>query len=391
MTQTRESAESIEFDTSDVDRYIGKPVGGGQLKEPVCVTDIRRWVQAMAYPNPIHYEEEVAEKSVFGRIVAPQSFTICCDVGHGAGPAIVGNIPGTHMIFGGDEWWFAGPRIYPGDLLRMRRRFVDYKVSDTKFAGPTMFSRGETIYVNQRGDQVAKQWSTAVRYRADIARERGFFEETAPRPTWTEERLEQIEAQRRAWIRSRAGDRSPHLEELSVGTRLPTRPIGPHSLPSMASEWRGYTFTVWGSSVHEGADHLSEAGWLKEMDRDLEGALEDPELGDGLYHGPSRGHTDEEHAKLIGMPRGYGYGASMGAWVLDYVSAWGGDRSFVRHSAVQYRFPAFDGDLTLLDAEVTDTRHDRTLGTGVVTLEVTMSNQDGTVMAKGPVEVELPD
>jgi len=391
MTQTREPVESIEFDTSDVDRYIGKAVGGGQLKEPVSVTDIRRWVQAMAYPNPIHYDEEVAAKSVFGRIVAPQSFTICCDVGHGAGPAIVGNIAGTHMIFGGDEWWFAGPRIYPGDLLRMRRRFVDYKVAETKFAGPTMFSRGETTYVNQRGDRVAKQWSTAVRYRADVARERGFFEQAAPRPTWTAERLEEIEAQRRAWIRNLAGEHSPRVEELEVGQRLPTRPIGPHSLPSLASEWRGYIFTVWGSSFREGPDHLIDAGWLKEMDRDLEGAEEDPELGDGLYHGPSRGHTDEEHARLIGMPRGYGYGASMGAWVLDYASAWAGDRGLVRHSAVQYRFPAFDGDLTLLDAEVAATRHDATLGAGVATLEVTMSNQDGTVMAKGPVEVELPD
>jgi hypothetical protein len=166
--------------------------------------------------------------------------------------------------------------------------------------------------------------------------------------------------------------------------------MGPHSLPSLASEWRAYTFTVWGSSVHEGPDHLQEAGWLPEMDRDLEGAKDDPELGDGLYHGPSRGHTDEEHAKLIGMPRGYGYGASMGAWVLDYVAAWAGDSGYVRHSNVQYRFPAFDGDLTLLDAEVTEARHDPLLGAGLVTLEVTMTNQDGSIMAKGPVTVELP-
>ncbi len=285
MTQV---SEHIEFDTSDVDRHVGQPVGGGQLKEPVTVTDIRRWVQAMQYPNPLHFDDEVAAASTFGRIVAPQSFTICCDVGHGAGPAIVGNIPGTHMIFGGDEWWFAGPRIYPGDLLRMKRRFVDYKVSETKFAGPTMFSRGETLYTNQRGERVAKQWSTAVRYRADVARARGFFEQAAPLPTWTEERLGAIEAQRRQWIRSRAGADSPTLESVEVGQSLLTRPIGPHSLPSLASEWRGYTFTVWGSTYHEGADHLSEAGWLEEMDRDLEGAQEDPELGDGLYHGPSR-------------------------------------------------------------------------------------------------------
>jgi len=388
MTQ---AARTSALDTSDVDRYVGKPVGGGQLKEPVTVTDIRRWVQAMQYPNPIHYDEEAAAASVFGRIVAPQSFTICCDVGHGAGPAIVGHVPGTHMIFGGDEWWFAGPRIFPGDLLRMRRRFVDYKVTETKFAGPTMFSRGETLYVNQRGETVARQWSTAVRYRADLARARGFFERAAPRPTWTEDRLAQVADQRRAWIRSRAGTSSPALEALEIGQRLPTRPIGPHTLASFATEWRAYTFTVWGASYHEGPDHLVDAGWIPEMDRDLEGAREDPELGDGLYHGPSRGHTDEQHARLIGMPRGYGYGASMGAWVLDYVAAWAGDRGFVRHSAVQYRFPAFEGDLTLLDGEVTAVRRDATLGTGVATIQVTMTNQDGAVMAQGPVEVELPD
>ena len=138
MTQVEEGA--VRLDTTEVDKALGQELGGGQLKEPVTVTDIRRWVQGMQYPNPIHYDEEQAARSVFGRIVAPQSFMVCCDVGHGATPAIVGNIPGTHMIFGGDEWWFFGPSVFAGDHLRMRRWFVDYKVADTKFAGPTMFS-----------------------------------------------------------------------------------------------------------------------------------------------------------------------------------------------------------------------------------------------------------
>ena len=387
MTQV---GDAVVLDTSDVDRHVGRPVGGGQLKEPVTVTDIRRWAQGMQYPNPIHYDDEVAAASAWGRIVAPQSFTICCDVGHGAGPAIVGSLPGSHMIFGGDEWWFAGPRIYPGDHLRMRRRFVDYKVSDTKFAGPTMFSRGETVYTNQRGDTVARQWSTAVRYQAEEARRRGFFEQAAPAPTWTPERLAAVAEQRAAWVASRAGSSGPVLEEVEVGQRLPTRPIGPHTLSTFATEWRSYIFTVWGSNVQEGPDHLTEAGWLPEMDRHLEAAKADPALGDGLYSGPSRGHTDVDHARVIGMPRAYGYGASMGAWVLDYVAMWAGDRALTRHSAVQYRFPAFEGDVTYLDGEITGTRHDPTLGAGVVTIELVMTTQDGTVMAKGPVEVEIP-
>jgi hypothetical protein len=80
----------------------------------------------------------------------------------------------------------------------------------------------------------------------------------------------------------------------------------------------------------------------------------------------------------------------MGAWVLDYIAMWAGDRALIRHSGVQYRFPAFEGDVTYLDGEVAGTRHDPTLGAGVVTIEVVMTTQDGAVMAKGPVEVELP-
>ena len=391
MAKVEESESRVTLDTSDVDRHVGRPVGGGQLSEPVAVNDIRRWVQGMQYPNPLHYDDAFAAQTRFGRIVAPQSFTICCDVGHGAGPAIVGSIPGTHMIFGGDEWWFHGPRVLPGDLLRMQRRFHDYKVTDTKFAGPTMFSRGDTLYRNQRGEVVALQRSTAVRYLAEEARRLGFFERTAPRPEWTDARLEDVADTRMAWIRSNRQGESPRWGDVGVGEKLPRRAIGPHSVASFATEWRAYTFTVWGSSYHEGPEHLQEAGWLPEMDRNLEAAEEDPALGDGLYRGPSRGHADGEHAQLIGMPRGYGYGASMGAWVLDYVGYWAGHHGFVRHSNVQYRFPAFDGDVTYLDAEVTGKRLDDTLGAPLATLEVVMSTQDGAVMAKGPVEVQLPE
>lgn len=380
----------VTLDTSDVDRYVGRPVGGGQQKEPVAVNDIRRWAQAMQYPNPLHYEEDVAARSPFGRIVAPQSFTVCCDVGHGATPAIVGNIPGSHMIFGGDEWWFYGPRIFPGDHVRMERRFVDYKVSDTKFAGPTMFSRGDTLYRNQRGEEIATQRSTAVRYLAEEARARGFFHQTAPRPDWTAERLADLDAMRAAWIRSGSGRRRKTWAAVAEGEKLPTRPIGPHTIASFTTEWRAFTMTVWGATTHDDDRHIEEAGWLPEMSRDLDAAEKDPALADGLYHGPSRGHTDEAYANVIGLPRGYGYGASMGAWVLDYAAHWAGDHGFVRHSRIQYRFPPFEGDASLLDAEVVDKREDATLGAHLVTLELVMTNQDGAVLAKGPVEVRLP-
>ena len=58
------------LDLSDVDPRVGQAVGGGHLWAACSPTDIRRWVMAMDYPNPIHWDEEFARQSRFGGIVA---------------------------------------------------------------------------------------------------------------------------------------------------------------------------------------------------------------------------------------------------------------------------------------------------------------------------------
>ncbi len=51
-------------------------------------------------------------------------------------------------------------------------------------------------------------------------------------------------------------------------------------------------------------------------------------------------HLFPQWARKIGMPRGYGYGASMGAWVTDYLAGWAGEHGMVAHSIANYRGPA---------------------------------------------------
>ncbi len=128
---------------SDLDNYLGKPMQPGRIKEPLGNNDFRRWVQAMHYPNRLHYDEEFAAEGRYGGIVAPQSFPVATDDGHGTAPSCIGFIPESHMIFGGDEWWFHGPRIVSGDLIHNERVPLDYTIKETKFAGPTCFQRGD--------------------------------------------------------------------------------------------------------------------------------------------------------------------------------------------------------------------------------------------------------
>jgi N-terminal half of MaoC dehydratase len=387
-----QQAQELErIDTTDVDRWIGQPVGGGQLLEPVSKTDIRRWVQGMQNPNPLYIQEAFANESALGRFTAPQSFTICCDVGHGATPSIQGTIPGSHMLFGGDEWWFFGPRIHPGDQLHSERLAFDYKVAHTGFAGPTMFQRGDTTYVNQDGEIVSKQRSTSIRYLVANAQRMQSLKELEEEPEWTDEEIDRVENEKLAYYRTFQEHVLRSCNDVKQGEELPRGVIGPHTLQSFATEWRSYIFTVWGSNAQDGRPTSTQkAGWLPEMTSDQQKGKVDPAQVDGLYKGASRGHTIDRYAKLIGVPRAYGYGASMGAWVLDYVGNWAGELGLVTHSNVQYRHPPLVGDVTYLDGVVHSIDTGMEEGYGTVNIAVQMSTHLGQQMARGFVEVRLP-
>jgi hypothetical protein len=389
-----------ELDLSDVERRVGQKVGGGELIDACSATDIRRWVMAMDYPNPLHWDEDFAKASRFGGIVAPQSFAVAMDYGHGVQPACVGHIPGSHLtrlVNGGDEWWHYGKRLRPGDRLRQERRFLGYTVSETEFAGPTVFSRGDTLHFNQDGAPVSRHRATAIRYLAAEAEKRGVLNQVSgDKPGWSREQLDQVERERHAWLLSNRAGRSPRFAEVAVGDRLPRRVIGPHTVASLATEYRAFVFNIWGSFKWVAPAGVADPwvnqdpGWVAGFGFDEEGASVDPRLRDGLYVGPSRGHVDSDKAAKVGMPRAFGYASSMGAWVTDYVAYWAGQDGFIRHSITSYQRPPLEGDVTCLEAEVAAKQTESGWGTPLVQLAVSMNNQDGGVLATATVDVELP-
>jgi hypothetical protein len=270
----------------------------------------------------------------------------------------------------------------------------DYRVTETKFAGPTCFQRGDTLYINQRGERVALQRSTSIRYPVRQAKEKQMFSEPEE-PQWTDEQLADLDEQKQRFI-----DQIQQLrhdprrwESVVVGDELAPNVLGPHSLASFATEWRAYPMTVWGATAKGPTTVRAEAlGYTKEMagyegDRKMERT--NPELTDGAYYGPSRGHLQPRWAQHVGMPRGYGYGASMGAWIIDFVAGWAGEWGLVTHSSAQYRNPAFTGDATFFSGQVIDKAVHRRRSHRV-TVAVELRNQDDAVMAKAKVEVELP-
>ena len=381
-----------KLDTSDIDQYLGKPIESSPVREPIGNNDIRRWVHAMHYPNLLHFDPAYAKESRWGKLVAPQSFPIVIDDGHGSAPACVGCIPNSHLLFGGDEWWFYPVKVSGGDVISNERIPFDYVVKDTKFAGPTCFQRGDNFYRNQNGELIAKQRSTSIRYLAHAGGEAvdtAEFEE----PEWGDEELKQLEDRKFAWVQMLhdLGHKERWWDDVQVGDDLAERVFGPHTIASFATEWRAYLFTTWGTLDRRELD-LEALGFTKEMaGHENDPVMEriNPALTDGAYYGPSRGHLFPKYARKIGMPRAYGYGASMGAWVTDYLSGWAGEHGMVVHSVANYRGPALSGDITIQTAEVVDKMVDDE-GRHLVQVKHAMKNQKGTTMCTGTAEIQLP-
>jgi hypothetical protein len=397
MTSGTAAGTHRGLDLSDVDARVGQPVGGAQLTDPCGATDIRRWVMAMDYPNPLHWDEGIARTSKFGGLVAPQSFAAALDCGQGVQAALVGRIPGSLLLFGGDEWWFYGARVRPGDRHVQTRRFTGYRLAETRFAGPTLFSSGETLHSNQRGEPVARQRATVVRYLAAEAEARAAHAaEAPPRPAWTAAALRDLEAERQAWIVSNRLGETPRFAAVAVGDRLPRRVVGPHSVISFATEHRAFPFNVWGAASWGGPPGVEDPwirqdhGFPKGFELDHDGAQIDPRLLDGLYAGPSRGHLSAAEGGGLGANRAFGFGASMSAWVTDHLAYWAGIDGFVRRLRVDFRGLALEGDVAILEAEVTGKAADSPWGGPLVSLSVKMTNQDGARLVEGEAEVELP-
>jgi hypothetical protein len=320
------------------------------------------------------------------------------DYGHGMHPALVGKIDTAHMILGSEEWWYSGYRIRPGDRILQKRRFDGYDLKDTAFAGPTVFSRGDTYHYTAGRFPIAHCRTTAIRYSAEEAERRGVYKSGSSDKArvWSENELAEVMQVRRAWILSNREGATPSISDVRVGDKLPRRAIGPHSIASFVTEYRSFPFGIWGAHGWTRPPGVEDpwvdqdTGTIKGMEFDRQAARIDPRFTDSIYFGPAAGHINSAKAEKIGMGRAYGYGASMSAWATDYVSHWAGNRGGIRHAKMAVRGPAYEGDVTYCDAEVVaKDPFSALLGVPLVTLKVQLANQDGKIPGSGTAEVEI--
>ena len=69
---------------------------------------------------------------------------------------------------------------------------------------------------------------------------------------------------------------------------------------------------------------------------------------------------------------------------------WAGHDGFIWHSKSQFRGPAFEGDVTYVDGEVIAKEIETPYGVPLVTIKLSLANQDGTTLVDAKAEVQVP-
>jgi acyl dehydratase len=135
---------------------------------PVDANDIRRWAQAIWYPEPPpadQFDVAVAARSPWGGLVAPRDFNPYAwhpDFHPEAYPWMrgMGTEPGRRGLNGGQRTWSGAP-IRPGDVIGSEVTLVNAYEKDGRL-GTMLFLVDRAVWTNQHGDLVRVSERTTI-------------------------------------------------------------------------------------------------------------------------------------------------------------------------------------------------------------------------------------
>lgn len=131
--------------------------------------DIRRFAQVIGDLNPLYTDEEYAQKTRYGGIIAPPLFCHALafeDVPvnqlreDGLPKELDMPLPAKRAM-GGASSFKVGEPVRPGDVITVTKKITDIYKKTSK-SGELFFIILDTTYVNQKGQVVAREEATFI-------------------------------------------------------------------------------------------------------------------------------------------------------------------------------------------------------------------------------------
>jgi len=333
-----------------------------------------RFARGFGDQNPLYYDLAYAERSHWGRQLAPPSIIGYTETVNGA----TDGFPGCHAIWRGCEFEWARP-LYANEPMNAATRLTDARLTDSRFAGGKAAIQDYETRLCDLGGRFAAAFRTSW-HRFERQKASGASKYAGITPIqWTNAGLEDVWNEYRRQNRAQRRGAAPrYFDDVEVGTEIPHIIKGPINLTSKLA----FEFA-------RGA-----GGWFVGHELALELFEKHPALAirneENVPEPPVSIHwTNERCRKYLGMPGAYEAGYERLAWYTQLLMSWAGDHGALRRLEVRFLAFHWQGDAIRLYGKVTgkrvlDAEH-------LVDLEVsTVSHPRGELTSQGSATVALP-
>lgn len=173
----------MPFVTKAISALVGVPGPRFTATEPLGPDELRRFVQAVMEPDPVHWDTAAAASSRYGEIIAPPLYVLhaarrapgtpdpldrlasepdwdALDVGAGFGGLPPIDVPLRRVLNGGTEAeFFRLPSL--GCVISAQSRYIEIVDREGR-QGPMVFAKIETLYTDQDGERLARVVNTVI-------------------------------------------------------------------------------------------------------------------------------------------------------------------------------------------------------------------------------------
>jgi acyl dehydratase len=332
---------------------------------------ILRFSEGIGDDNPLWTDSGYAAGTVHRGLIAPPSFIFCC-----LGSVQVGwrGLGGFHAE---TKLTFNAP-IREGDRITARVVFDGFDgPTESNFAGRRIKDYLRQEYRNQDEQLVATFICSRVRFERTEAQGRSKSRAvTLPHP-WTEDEIEQIEAD--VLAEAPRGAQPRYWEDVQVGDTLDVITKGPIGLTDEIA------FVAAGAApIPRLAAH---AVALRRYQRHPKWAYRDPVTHalEPVYSV----HYNDYAARLQGAQAAYDVGIQRTCWQIHSLTNWMGDDGRLKAADTQYRSHVYLSDVVRLGGRVEAKEVDSD-GDHVVRLSTWAQNQREQDVMPGTATIALP-
>ncbi|MCC7426510.1 MAG: MaoC family dehydratase N-terminal domain-containing protein [Alphaproteobacteria bacterium] len=323
---------------------------------------IRHFAYGTDDDNPLWLDEAYARRTRHGGLVAPPCFlvSVLYPMLHGAAM----KAPLSSLVGGVEYEWtrpiMAGTQIRP---IPVQTNCYEKRGSGGR---RLVFIISEVRYVDHKDELIGRAKGTIIQ-----AKQLGTqlqFDRPVHRYNATE-----IAAIEEAWRGEvHTGDRPLYWDDVAIGTTIPPIVRGPLTMGDLVA---------WNSAIGP-SYRAGRSGWIQ-IQEAQHLLVTNPVTNWSVKS--SQQHEDGNLSALRGMPGPFDHGVMRFAYVAPLITNWCGNHGHLKRLYVQVKRPAIYYDTQTFSAIVSG----KTRG-GIVSLDITGTNQAGELTTVGSADVILP-